>query len=315
MADFHVELTASTKTSQCSANAWGTLRHTITDDEADEFGFNDSSRILDACGAAIGKNPDRYFLHNPTTPHPNPGDHAYDNAYNVFGWDPVTVTLQSTAAEFLGIDSEPVIASHVQWDNEEDHSVNFSASLAVSKTETVSHSVTSGGKIGTGTKISAKVGIEGFGDITGEESFSFEIDWSNTDTQTTSIQVGVTASAQSDVPAHSTETAYLFSTLGSARFRITYQATLGGDLMTLNDDWYGGHCYRGLDPSWVLWKAGLPRSVTIQHEYNVGFYSGTLIDVAPGPYDPDHKPPSRSGLHPIFRADQLLRPNGHQPPN
>ncbi|OLR93181.1 ETX/MTX2 family pore-forming toxin [Actinokineospora bangkokensis] len=292
MADLNVALTAAVDPAQCQANAWGTLIHTITDQEAAAFGFGDWQRIRGACGAAIGENPDRWFLHNPTTPHPNPGDHRYDNSYDVFGWAPVTTTLQSTRAEFLGIDAAPVIAYHVQWDNEADHPVHYSAGMSTSKTETVARSQTQGGSFTSSTKIGVKVGIEGFGDISGEQSFSFETDWSDTTTRTQSIQVGVDAGASSDVPPHSTETAYLFSNLGTAQFRVTYQATLSGVLLTMNDDWYGGHCYRGLDPSWVLWKAGLPSTITIQHDYSVGFYSGSEVDVAPGPYDPHHQPQS-----------------------
>ncbi|WP_026421167.1 ETX/MTX2 family pore-forming toxin [Actinokineospora inagensis] len=311
MSDLNVKLTASVDPSGCSANAWGTLVHTITTDEAAAFGFGDWGRIQAACGAAIGENPDEWFLHSPTTPHPNPGDHRYDDAYNVFGWQPVTMTLQSTKAEYLGIDAEPVIAYHVQWDNEADHPVHYSAGLAVNKSETVSRTQTQGGSFTSTSTIGVSVGIEGFGDISGEQSFSFESNWSDSTTHSQTIEVGVNAGADSDVPPHSTETAYLFSTLGSAHFRVTYQASLSGTIMAINNDWYGGHGYRGLDPSWVLWKAGLPWVTTIQHDYAVGFYSGTEVDVAPGPFDPHHQPGQSRFRQatPILRQAPVSRPD------
>jgi hypothetical protein len=293
MTEFNVQLNAGTEPSQCSASAWGQQIHTITDEEATAFSFNDWARIQHACGTIIGKNPDAWFLHNPTVPHPNPGDHRYDNSYDVFGWTPVTVTLRPIKAEALGVNSQPVIAHHVEWRNETDHTVHYSAGMSVEKSETVAHSSSERTSIGVGTKIGFQVGIAGFGDVSGEASFTFTKDFENTTTNSQTITVGVQAGAESDVPAHSVETAYLFSTLGSATFRVTYQASLTGLLMTLNDDWYGGHCYRGWDASYVLGRAGLPSTITIQHDHTVGFFSGATVDVAPGPYDPNHHPAVR----------------------
>ncbi|MCG8920241.1 hypothetical protein L6E12_31175 [Actinokineospora sp. PR83] len=276
MPDLNVELTAGLDRAGCGVNAWGTLAHTITEDEAAAFGFGDQEGIRAACGAGIGKAPDRWFLRNPTTSRPH-----HDNSYDVFGWQPVTVTLQSTGAEFLGVDAVPVIAQHVQWDNGGDHPVHRSAGMSVAKSETVIRSQTQSGAFACAGTIGVSVDIEG------RRSFGFETGWSDTAFRSRSTLVG--ASASSDVPAHSTETAYLVAESVTARFRVTYEASLSGVLLTVNDDWYGGHRHRGLDPRWVLWRAGLPATVTIQHDYAVGFHSGAEVDVAPGPFTPDHR--------------------------
>lgn len=302
MADFNVDITASKDRGKCRATAWGQQIHTINDQEAKAFGFDDWERIRQACGEIIGEAPDQWFLHNPTKPHPNPGDHRYDNAYDVFGWQPVTVNLYPLQAECLGVNTEPVIAYHVEWDNEVDHAAHFSAGMSVSKTESVSHSVSTSTTIGTGTTIGFSVGVEGFGDVSGEQSFTFTKEWGETTTNTKEITVGTTAEASDDVPAHSTETAYLWSNLGSAQFQVTYQASLSGLLMTLNFDWYGGHCYRGLDPSQVLEVAGLPDSISVQYGHTVGFYSDAQVTIAPGPYDPNHNPPQALCSRPILYA-------------
>ncbi|MFI9580867.1 hypothetical protein ACIHCQ_03260 [Streptomyces sp. NPDC052236] len=292
MATFDVQLTASKDPRKCYATAVGEEIHTITDQEKKAFGFDDWGRIQRACGSIIGESPDQWFLHNPTKPHPNPGDHSYDSAYDVFDWQPVTVSLYPTQAEFVGVNTKPVIAYDVEWDNEADHTVTFNADMATQKTESVSHSVSTSTTIGAGTTLSFGVGIKEVGDVSRELNFSFTKEWGETTTNTQDITVGTSAGAYDDVPAHSKDTAYLWSNLGTAQFRVTYQATLSGSLMTLNNDWYGGHCYRGMDASYVLGKAGLSRSVTIQYDHTVGFYSDAQVDIAPGPYDPNHKPPS-----------------------
>ncbi|MVO89214.1 hypothetical protein GPA10_31790 [Streptomyces sp. p1417] len=294
MATFNVQITASQEPSKCWITATGQQIHTITDTESKAFGFDDYDRIRRACGNIIGEAPDEWFLHNPTKPHPNPGDHRYDNAYDVFGWSPVTVTLSPTKAEWLGVDANPVIAYHVEWDNELDHPATYSADMSVLKTESVSHTVSSSTSIGVGTTIGFSVGIEGIGDVSREGSFNFTKEWGDASTNTQDITVGASAQAYDDVPERSIETAYLWSSLGSARFRVTYQASLSGWLMTINNDWYGGHGYRGLGPGSVLGKAGLPSTVTVQYDHTVGFYSGAQVDLAPGPYDPNHNPPSGS---------------------
>ncbi|MBP9946693.1 MAG: hypothetical protein KBH14_09875 [Vicinamibacteria bacterium] len=290
MSNFTVKMVAATDPTKCSINASGNVIHQITDAEATAFGFNDRARIQAACGAIIGKNPDEWFLHAPTTPHPNPSDKRYDNAYSVFGWTPVTVTLEPLSAVFLGIDATPVIASYVVWKNDLDHPANYSAGMAVSKSETVGTEVTQGGSFTSTSTIDVSVGIEGIGDIGSEQSFAFESNWSDTTTRSQTIEVGVNASASSDVPAHTEETAYLFSTLGSARYRVTYRAALSGRLMTINNDWYKDHGYRGLSPYTVLQQAGLPTDIVIHYEYTLSFYSGADIIVAPGPYDPNYSP-------------------------
>ncbi|MEU2562453.1 hypothetical protein ABZ626_24395 [Streptomyces longispororuber] len=311
MATFDVQITAGQAPSNCWITATGQEIHTITDTESKAFGFDDYDRIRRACGSIIGESPDEWFLHNPTKPHPNSGDHRYDNAYDVFGWQPVTVTLCPIKSEWLGVDTDPVIAYHVEWDNELDHPATYSADMSVTKTESVSHTISSNTSIGVGTTISFGIGIEGIGDVSREGSFTFTKEWGDSTTDTQDIMVGASAQAYDDVPAYSSETAYLWSNLGSARFRVTYQASLSGWLMTINNDWYGGHGYRGLDPGSVLGKAGLPSVVTVQYDHTVGFYSGARVDLAPGPYDPNHTPPYGSLAHAmVFAPKDTPRPGG-----
>ncbi|PWW67033.1 hypothetical protein [Actinokineospora spheciospongiae] len=282
MPDLNVEITAGLDRAGCGVDAWGTLAHTITEDEATAFGFGDREGIRVACGAGIGREPDRWFLRDPTTPRPGPGDRRHDNSHDTFGWQPVTVTLRSTGAEFLGVDAVPVIAHHVRWDNGGDRPARRSAGLSVAKSETVIRSQTLSGAFACTGTIGVSVDIEG------ERSFCFEAGWSDTAFRSRVARVG--ADAGGDVPAHSAETACLLTDSVTARFRVTYEASLSGVLLTVNDDWYGGHRHRGLDPRWVLWRAGLPATVTVQHDYAVGFHSGAEVDVAPGPFTPGHRP-------------------------
>ncbi len=292
MTDFNVEIVADMDANKCSASAVGQQIHTITDVEAKAFGFDDWAKIQRACGTIIGEAPDEWFLHNPTMPHPNPGDRKYDNAYSVFGWPEVTTVLRPVNAEFLGVNTQPVIVNHVEWVNDTDHSVHYHADMSVTEAESVSHSISNSSTFGTSATIGFKVGIEGFGDVSGEQSFTFTKEWGETDTNTQEITVGVISGADDDVLAHTTETAYLWSNLGSAKFRVTYQVSLDGLLMALNNHWYEGHIYRGLNPGEVLREAGLPTVVSIEYEHTVGFYSDARIHVMPGPYDPTQPLPN-----------------------
>lgn len=53
-------------------------------------------------------------------------------------------------------------------------------------------------------------------------------------------------------------------TLKPTQSQSTYDASLSGSLMSLNFDWYGGHCWRPLDPNDVLSHASLPTTITIR---------------------------------------------------
>ena len=305
MPDFNVEITASADAGKCRASATGQMIRKITEAEAALLGFGkkgsaEYEKIRKACGDIIGEAPDRWFLSNPTQPHPNPGDHKYDNSYTVFGWPEVAVNLRPIKAEFISVETEPVIATYVEWVNKTDTPAPYGAELSTTKAESVSHSVSENVSWGTGTTIGFKVGIEGAGDISGEQSFTFNKEWGKTDTVAKEITVGFSSHAQTDVPAHSTATCYLWSNLGSADFRITYEVSLTGLIMTLNDDWYNEHCYRGLDPGEVLEKAGLPPTVTINYDHIVGFYCNAKVELASGPYDPNHSAPSGLSTYPVL---------------
>ncbi len=284
---FKVEIAASDVAGGCNITASGRqIDNPITELDANEFGFGDKERITRACGSMIGENPKKWFLHNPTMPHPNSGDHAYDNAYDKYGWQPVTVILQPISAEFLGIHTEPVIVHHVEWINETNYPRNYTADMTVKKTESVSQSVSSSTTIGT----DLTVGVEVLFNV--ERSFNFSMQWGDTRTETRDIELGVNAGANATLEPHSRETAYLWADLGSARFRVTYQASLSGHVMTINDPPRRGFTYRGLFPDHVLAAAGLPSTKTIQYDHIVHFYSSQKVTVAPGPYNPNHEPPS-----------------------
>lgn len=290
---FEIDIQASRDPNKCTVSAVGMQMHTISDVEQQAFRLYGDG-IKQAIGSLMGRAPDSVWLHDPT-----PGgadgtnDGRYNNCYSLFGWTPVTTTLRVISAIPTGINSHPVIANHTQWDNHTDHVVHYSAGMSIQKSETASHSWTNGDKVTVGGKFTMKIGVEGFGDIGSESSWNYEHTWSDTKTESNTITVGVTASAASDVPAGRTETAYLFSYLGSATYRVTYQASLSGLVAFQYRNWYSGHRYYGYDVRTVLGRMGVSDTITITQDINVGFYSDAIVEVDPGPYDPNKQPSTR----------------------
>ncbi|MFF8597064.1 aerolysin family beta-barrel pore-forming toxin [Streptomyces sp. NPDC015220] len=189
----------------------------------------------------------------------------------------------------------------MEWINNEDHPVVYGATMSVAKTDTCSSSWSWTDKFSVGQKITYKVSIkagvpggEAGAEIGGETSFGFEHAWGETKTKSHTVTVGVSDSVKSSVPKHSAETAYLFSTLGSAQFRIAYEATLTGWLAFQHRDWYtgadGSSRYRAHKVDTVLRNAGLPTSITVHQDITVGFYSDAIVEVSPGRYNPNKKP-------------------------
>ncbi|KFE69441.1 hypothetical protein [Hyalangium minutum] len=286
---FSVDIQASKNFNQCTASATGLEIHTITGTEQQAFGLYGDG-LYQAIRAIMGARPDTVWLYDPTM---GGADHTSDKSYNYcydkFGWSPVTTTLRAISAVPVGLSTSPVIVNHTQWDNKTDHVVNYSAGLSAQESETVSHSWTNSDKVSFGGKIAIKIGIKGF-EGGGDATFNYEQSWSDTKTESKTITVGTNASAQSEVPAHTTETAYLFSTLGSALYRVTYQATLSGAVAYQYESWYNGHRYYAVDVNYVLATMGVPNTVTITEDISVGFYSDASIEVVPGPYNPNTRP-------------------------
>ncbi|MDT9686276.1 hypothetical protein RND61_30030 [Streptomyces sp. TRM76323] len=299
---FHVQLTASKKPGECKAVGTGSIKHVINASEAKAFGLDATDRIKGAIGKMVGRNPDEYWLKGPTPEGATGGAKPeYGNLYGLFAWPPVTTTLTVKSARLVGVTTKPVIAHHVEWINNEDHPVQYGTTMNVTKTDTFSSSWAWTDKFTVGQKLTYKISIKGGapgaevgGEVGGETSFGFEHSWGETKTRTRTVTVGVSDTVSSLVPKRSAETAYLFSTLGSAKFRITYQATLSGMLAFQHRDWYtgadGDHRYRAYDVNGVLGKAGLPTSITVTEDITVGFYSDATVEVSPGRYNPNKKP-------------------------
>ncbi|MFJ8648627.1 hypothetical protein ACIRNI_21215 [Streptomyces sp. NPDC093546] len=300
---FTINLTASKKAGACKAVATGSVKHVINPSETRVFGLDETDRIKAAIGKAIGRNPDEYWLKDPTPEGAAGGAKPeYGNVYGLFKWQPVTATLTVKSARFLEITTKPVIAHHVQWVNDNDHAVTYGATMSVTKADTCTSSWSWTDKFSVGQKITYKVSVkEGDvgGELGGETSFGFEHAWGETKTKAHTVTLGVTDTVSSSVPKRSAETAYLFSTLGSAKYRIVYQASLSGALAFQHRDWYtgadGDHRYRAHDVNSVLRTAGFPTSITVSEDITVGFYSDAIVEVAPGRYNPDRKPGRLSG--------------------
>ncbi|BCM65635.1 MULTISPECIES: hypothetical protein [Streptomyces] len=299
---FHVNLTASKRPGECKAVGTGSVKHVINASEAKAFGLDQTDRIKAVIGKAVGKNPDEYWLKGPTPEGAaNGADPEYGDVYTRFGWDPVTATLIVKNARLLEVTTKPVIAHHVEWINHTDHAASYSANMIIEKTDTCSSTWSWTDKFSVGQKITYKVSVkaeapvgEVGGELGGETSFGFEHAWGEAKTKSHTVRVGVSDMVKSNVPKHSAETAYLFSTLGSAKFRITYEATLSGWLAFQHRDWYtasdGSARYRAHKVDMVLRNAGLPTSLTVHQDVTVGFYSDASVQLYPGRYNPNKKP-------------------------
>lgn len=293
---FTVNIQASKNFNLCTASATGLEIHTITGTEQQAFGLY-GDRLIQAVTAGAGARPDTIWLYDPTTGGAdNTSDSSYNHCYSKFGWQPVTTTLRAITAVPLGVSTSPVIVNHAQWINNTNHVVNYSAGLSVQESETVSHSWTNSNKVSLDDKIAIKIGIKDVAEGSLETTFGYEHSWSDTTTESKAITVGTNASAQSAVPANSTETAYLFSNLGSALYRVTYQATLSGIVMYQYVKWYKDHRYYGMDVNDVLARMGVSNVITITQDIGVGFYSDSIVDIEPGPYNPNMKPSAASLL-------------------
>ncbi|MGW4329065.1 hypothetical protein ACWEKR_24595 [Nocardia sp. NPDC004573] len=290
--DFSVDITAAPTVSGSLAQAFGSTSHTITDQEVSAFGLT-SSNMRQSFAKVMGSGsylPDYVWLRAPTPPE--------GNKYNDFHWDEVSTTLEAVDAQVIGVNSKPVIAHHVTWTNNLDHSVHYHADMSISKTVSTSQSWSQSQSVSVNQKITYGIKFADIGgSIGGETGFTYTNNWGETQGQEQSVTVGVSEGADDDVPAHSAETAYLFANLGSLTARVTYRATLTGTVCGCYEHQYNGHWFWGIDPNALLDNAGLATSVLITQDVNVDFYSDANVEVDPGPFDPNKQPSQKTTMH------------------
>lgn len=219
--------------------------------------------------------------------------------YALLGREPVTVTVRPVKAEFLDATVVPVLARYVEWHNTGDDTAPFSASLAAVKTERVTYALSAVQAIAELATVDVDIAIGDVGDISGEADFAFIKTWSVPTPDTREITVGPDATASADVPAHSTTTAYLWTGLCTAWFRVTYQARLEGMVIVVHTDGYTGHQLYGVSPGAIPKASGQPETVTVDYDHLVTHYGTTVVDVAPGAYDPNREAPKPTPAHAV----------------
>ncbi|MCM3920939.1 hypothetical protein ND748_04505 [Frankia sp. AiPs1] len=297
-----VSIAVSTISAHCGVSAFGKLVHTITDDEAAVFGFDQEAKILEACTwLTEGRTPDQWFLHDPTTLESGRGG----NAYAVNGWRPVTVTIINSPITPVIMDTKPVILDHSEWYNQVDHPASHTWDMGKPEDPassswdlsgggagaTISRSLFGSTVLGTGSRIWRSIAVEDVvrikGRVVGHSSLGAGRQWYTQweDADDYYIPGYVDApSVDYEVPAKSSATGYLWSNVITARFSVPYGFEINGHV-ALHDK--SGFYER--PASDVLWKAGLPSVLGVIHDYTVTFHSDAVIEVVPGPYDPQHQ--------------------------
>ncbi|MHA6803658.1 hypothetical protein [Salinifilum ghardaiensis] len=292
MVGISVDIDLGTDKSKSKGSVSGSVTHQITPAEAAKFNVDDG-KLKGLVSRAINNPVHGAWLHDPTTHAP------YSNMYKYYSknnWNPVTVTLAAKSVEIVDMTPESQMAGHNTIYNDTPHPVQHTAGGTTASSESVEHSWSNSQSFELGQSISYSIGIPGVEGVSGETSFKYNQQWGKSGTHKKEVQLTVSNSVQSEVPAGQWETTYIWGTVSTVKARVTYEATLSGDCAFTTDwktphDWWGqGHRDHCMGINEVLSKSNLPQVATITETLSIGFYSAVDLYVTPHNFDPHYLP-------------------------
>lgn len=264
-----VDIVAGKDAESSTVTVSGSVQRVVTRQDISDMQLSNDNikRGIEAFG---GKAPDSVFVVGPTPPP--------DDLFAKYGWQQTTVVLSVVKSEVIGLENKPVIINSDKLQNHTKETATFKADVTSSASTDVSMTWEESFAFTVGQKITYKIGI-GVAELGGETSFEFQSSMGKSETKSESFTVGSDAGISVDLPPGEEAVAQLTATRGSLKIRVTYEASLGGNVAVNYGKPYKlpgydqGHHFYGVPIAQILAAANLPSTFMIVEDIEVGFYS------------------------------------------
>lgn len=259
-----VHIVAGADKASSSVTASGQVSHIITDKERTSFNIHDNN-LKDAVDQYYGKRPHDAYLHSPT---------PWDDLYKRFYWPEVQTVLRVRRAEIVSISSAPtIIATRTFTNNSKTKSATFNTSISEQVTDTSTSSWSETSKIEINQKFSYGVTVQG------ETTLNYQHTWGHSGSETKTTTVGSTEGLTVELDPGESVVAHLSASKGTMKVRITYDASLTGDVAVNYNPTYKGHHFWGLGINGVMQAHGLPSTMSFTEDIEVGYYSNAKVEL------------------------------------
>lgn len=264
-----------------SVTASGTDVHVITDKEREAFGITDGP-LKSAVEKYFGKRPNDAYLHSPT---------PWGDLYKTYHWPQVQTTLKILKAEIVSTDTRPEIVKTATFENKSSRKATFHVTVSQQVTNTEEHTWSKSDTLTFSQSISYGVKIGG------ETSASYSHTWGESRTHSQSVTIGSEDGVTQELEPGDAVIASLTANRGTMKVRVTYLASLGGDVAVNYNPTYKGHHFWALGVTGVMQSGGLQWSKVITEDITIGFYADSKLEIKDAKGNMLHSMPARHKHH------------------
>lgn len=264
MPGITIQIVAGESPESSKANATGSLKHFITDEERTTFGIENGD-LKRKVGEYFEREPDHAFVRSPTPF----GDLTSEDLYQRYGWDQVQTVLIPIETEILSVDSVPTIIFREVLTNESDCKGNFNAKISRQVSNAVSTSWSQNYTVSFNQEISYDVKFLGAG-VGGKTSFGFQGQWGKNVTESQTTTLGMETGISVELEPGEEVVTELSANSGKMKVRITYEASLAGDTAVNYNAGFKDHHYWAFSISDVL---GSSNNVMVTEDIEIEFYT------------------------------------------
>jgi len=259
-----VSLNVNDDPKKASIKVTGSQLRVITTEQRKDFDMDDS-QLKQKVNEYFGKTPNSVYTNDPT---------PWNNLYETYGWKPVEVHLKPVSAVITGVTSNPVILASKTFSNNSNVTGIFNTDISDEVTNTFESTYSNSFATTMGQEIS--YGVEGIAG--GTTSFEFTAESGESYSTTYSSTVGASSGVTVTLAPNQSVIAELSSFRGTLNARVTYEASLTGQVACNYNPTFQGHHFWGLAVGRVM---GSPKQ-TIVEDMEISYYSTgsvNLVDV------------------------------------
>ncbi|MFD9636841.1 ETX/MTX2 family pore-forming toxin [Streptomyces violascens] len=283
--DLGYDVTVGKDKKSSSISGWGSVQHTITENEENSFKISDHAAVASAIkkwqGYGDGNSlamSDRaattsadYGYGEAFVSYHDPSIEAMyfanviDDWYKKNGVLPVTTVLKVKDVQILDVDTKPDIIYTAHMRNDSSYTGTFHASLSKQVSDSISNSWSNANTVSgeVGVSIKAKAEFLGTGvENTYSAKIGYSHTWNHTETQTTTTTLGIAGGIDVTLKPGEAVDANLIASTGPLHARVIYEASLTGSVLMAYHNWALGR-NDFYDVNGVLDYMGLPKTLQI----------------------------------------------------
>jgi len=254
-----------------AVSASGSIKHIITDQEAEAFGLGPESTLENDIKTYWGDAPDDAYLKI------NSG--SWGDLYTTYDWPQVETTLTAVSAEVVGINTKPVVLdTKLLKDAPTGLPGTYTADISSQVQQTVTSSWSDTSTFSFTQSVTYGVTIDGLG-LSGTTSFSYSEAAMQGGSHSTASTVGSSSGVTVDLQPGQEVEAVLSASQGSMTVKVTYVVSLTGCVEMNYGNTYKGHHFWCIDVGSILDSIGKSNEVYVTETLEIGFYTGGEVQL------------------------------------